>query len=64
MKLSLKMKLFLIGIAITLIGLSFYPFFDDPYHEKKEKVCFWEWLLKEISELFKGEKEEECKTEA
>lgn len=66
MKLSWKMKLFLVGIAITLIGLSFYPLFDDPFHEKEEKVCFWEWLGKEIMELVHVEKEpedkEECKT--
>lgn len=63
MKLSLKLKLFLAGIVIALIGLSVYPLFVDPYHEKEELVCFWEWLFKELHELVYGEKEveEECK---
>lgn len=63
MRLSWKIKLFLIGVVLTLIGLSLYPLFEDPFHEKKEKICFWEWLYKEIHELLHGEKEEkeECK---
>lgn len=54
-----KTKLFLVGIAITLIGFSFYPVFEDPYHDKDDRVCFWEWLGKEIMEQIHGEKEKE-----
>lgn len=58
-----KRKLFIIGILIALIGFSFIPLFPDPYHEKEEGVCFWEWLWREIHELLHGEKEVEDKEE-
>lgn len=42
-------------IALILCG-TFARVFDDPFHEKTDKVCFWEWLGKELWELFAGEK--------
>ena len=58
-----KHKLFIIGILITLIGFSFYPLFEDPFHEKEERVCFWEWLWREFYEKLWGEKEVEDEKE-
>lgn len=42
-------------IAVILVG-TLARVFDDPFHEKTEKVCFWEWLGKEIWKLIQGEK--------
>jgi len=44
----MKKRWFALGALALLLGLSFLPLFPDPYHEKTEQVCFWEWLYKEI----------------
>lgn len=41
-------------LAVILLG-TFVKVFDDPFHEKTEKVCLWEWLGKEIWEFIFGE---------
>lgn len=51
-----KLKAILIVVAVVLLGASFVPMWEDPYHEKDEPVIFWEWLYKEIVELIEGEK--------
>lgn len=38
---------------------SLIPFFPDPYHTEKyggeaRCVCFWEWLVKELNEVYTG----------
>jgi len=42
-------------IILIFVLVSFMPMFTDPFHQKLEKVSFWEWLGKEIWELWHGE---------
>ena len=51
-----KYKFALMVVVIVVIGATFSPLFDDPFHEKTGKVCFWEWLAKEIWEFIHGER--------
>lgn len=43
-------------LMIFVLG-TFAPIFTDPFHQKTESVCFWEWIGKEIWEIFNGEVE-------
>jgi len=52
-----KLKAIILVAAVVLLGASFIPMWDDPYHEKEEPVIFWEWLYKEVWELIYGKKE-------
>lgn len=52
-----KTKLILVVVVSVLVCGTFVKVFDDPFHEKTEKVCFWEWLYKEAYKLIFGEKE-------
>ena len=45
----------LLIVIVILIGLSLAPFFTDLFHQKDTKVCFWEWVGKEVYELIFGE---------
>ena len=54
---KINKKSVLIAVMIVLGGLSFMPLFVDPFHQKTEPVCFWEWIGKEIWEIFNGEVE-------
>jgi len=51
-----RYKLLLIIVASVLILGSFARIFEDPFHEKTEKVTFWEWLGKGVWELMREEK--------
>ena len=58
-----KIEKWLIGISAAVFGLlSLQPIFLDPYYHE-EKVCFWEWLAREIDELVHGERNNEQKKE-
>lgn len=46
----------LVVLVVVLVG-TLAKVFDDPFHEKTEKVCLWEWIGKEVWGLIKGEKE-------
>lgn len=51
-----KKWLIIAGFGIVL-GLGLLPLFPDPFHQKTENVCFWEWLAKELWEMIHGEEE-------
>lgn len=39
---------------IGFLSFSILPVFTDPFHQKTEKIIFWEWAGKELWELYTG----------
>jgi len=49
------MKNYVVFGIVALFLISLLPLFDDPFYHR-EKVNFWVWAKREITELIEGEK--------
>lgn len=50
-----RTKYILISAGAGLLVASWLPIFPDPFYHQ-DKICFWEWLRREIYEVLYGER--------
>lgn len=53
---SLQVKTAVCVVIVSLLVLSVFPVWSEPYYHKY-RVNFWTWAHREIIELFEGEKD-------